>query len=160
MEIARLRPVPLNQPGLARRRTRPPSLTSPKELAWADCISVHIPKSDMPVIGAAEIAAMKPGSILVNTSRGGIVAEAPLRSALAAGRIFGAGIDVFDEEPPVNGSPFAQLDNALLSPHVAGLTSECAERMALSAVQNVLDFFDGTIPPSLVVNRPSGRQAS
>ncbi|WP_127904378.1 hydroxyacid dehydrogenase [Solirhodobacter olei] len=121
-------------------------------LAWADCISVHIPKGDKPLIGAEEIALMKPGVILTNTARGGILAEEPLREALASGHVFGAGLDVFDKEPPVNGGPFAELDNVLLSPHIAGLTAECAERMAVAAVQNVLDFFDGTIDPNLVVN--------
>lgn len=121
-------------------------------LAWADCISIHIPKGDKAVIGAEEIAAMKPGAILANTARGGIVAEEPLRAALASGHVFGAGLDVFDTEPPKDGGPFAALDNALLSPHIAGLTAECAARMALSSVQNVIDFFDGRVDPGLVVN--------
>ncbi|BAJ82898.1 putative 2-hydroxyacid dehydrogenase (plasmid) [Acidiphilium multivorum AIU301] len=130
-----------------------PVETLAEGLAWADCISVHIPKGDKPLIGADEIAAMKPNVILANTARGGIVAEEPLRAALASGHVFGAGMDVFDAEPPVDGGPFAALDNALLSPHIAGLTAECAERMAVSSVQNVLDFFGGKISPDLVVNR-------
>ena len=129
-----------------------PVETLTEGLAWADCISVHIPKGEKPLIGAEEIAAMKPDVILVNTARGGIVAEEPLRAALASGHVFGAGVDVFDAEPPVDGGPFAAINNALLSPHIAGLTAECAERMAVSSVQNVLDFFDGKISPDLVVN--------
>lgn len=132
-----------------------PVATLAEGLAWADCISVHIPKGDKPLIGAAEIAAMKPGMIIANTARGGIVAEEPLRAALASGHVFGAGIDVFDVEPPVDGGPFAAQDNAILSPHIAGLTAECAERMAISSVQNVLDYFDHKIDPELVVNSPT-----
>lgn len=129
-----------------------PVKTLAEGLAWADCISVHIPKGDKPLIGAAEIAAMKPGVILANTARGGIVNEEALRAALASGHVFGAGLDVFDVEPPEDGGPFAELDNALLSPHIAGLTAECAERMAVASVQNVLDYFDHRIDPELVVN--------
>jgi len=122
-------------------------------LAWADCISVHVPRSDAPLIGAKEIAAMKPGVIIANTARGGVIAEAPLRAALASGHVFGAGLDVFDVEPPEDASPFGELDSVLLSPHIAGLTAEAAERMAVASVQNVFDYFDRTIAPELVVNR-------
>jgi D-3-phosphoglycerate dehydrogenase / 2-oxoglutarate reductase len=130
-----------------------PVTTLAEGLAWADCVSVHIPKGDRPLIGAAEIAAMKPGVILANTARGGIVVEEALRDGLASGHVFGAGIDVFDVEPPPHGAPFAAHDNALLSPHIAGLTAECAERMSLASVQNVMDYFNGGISPELVVNR-------
>ena len=121
-------------------------------LGWADFISVHLPKGDKPLIGAEEIAAMKPGVILANTARGGIVSEEPLRSALISGQVRAVGLDVFDTEPPENGGRFADLDNVLHSPHIAGLTAECAERMAVASVQNVLDYFDRTIDTKLVVN--------
>lgn len=130
-----------------------PVATLAEGLAWADCVSVHIPKGDTPLIGAAEIAAMKPGVILANTARGGIVVEEALRDALASGHVFGAGVDVFDAEPPQSGGAFAEQHNALLSPHIAGLTAECAERMAVASVQNVIDYFNSSINPELVINR-------
>lgn len=121
-------------------------------LAWADFVSVHAPKTEKPVIGAAELATMKPSAILVNTARGGVVDEEALIAALAEGRLAGAGLDVFDAEPPVPGNPLLKMDNVVLSPHVAGLTTECAERMAVGAVQNVLDFLDGKPDTNLIVN--------
>jgi D-3-phosphoglycerate dehydrogenase len=122
-------------------------------LAWADAVSINVPRADRPLIGAREFAAMKPNAVLVNTARGGIVEEKALVAAIAGGKIAGAGLDVFDHEPPDTKSPLLALDNVLLTPHIAGLTAECAERMAVSSVQNVLDFFDGRIDPTLVVNR-------
>ena len=121
-------------------------------LAWADAVSVHVPKADRPLLGAAEVAAMKPGAILVNTARGGIVDEAALAAALRSGRLDGAGLDVFDDEPPEPGHPLLALDRTTLSPHIAGLTAEAAERMAVASVRNVLDHFDGRIDTGLVVN--------
>jgi D-3-phosphoglycerate dehydrogenase len=122
-------------------------------LAWADAVSVNVPKADRPLVGARELEAMKPSAVLINTARGGIVDELALEAALADGRIAGAGLDVFDSEPPQPGSPLLAMDNVVLTPHIAGLTAECAERMAMSSVQTVLDFFNGRIDPNLVVNR-------
>lgn len=122
-------------------------------LGWADAISVHVPKAACPTIGAGELAAMKPSAIVVNTARGGVVDEAALLEALRQGRISAAGLDVFDDEPPLADHPLFGLDEVILTPHIAGLTAECAERMAISSVQNVLDFFSGTIDPALVVNK-------
>ena len=121
-------------------------------LAWADFVSVHAPKTDKPVIAAAELAAMKPSAILVNTARGGVVDEAALIASLREGRLAAAGLDVFEDEPPAPDNPLLSMDQVVLSPHIAGLTAECAERMAVSSVQNVLDFFAGRIDPALVVN--------
>jgi D-3-phosphoglycerate dehydrogenase len=122
-------------------------------LAWADAVSVNVPKGDRPVIGAGELAAMKPAAILVNTARGGVVDETALAAALAEKRIAAAGLDVFEGEPPAPGNPLLASDRAILSPHIAGLTVECAARMAVSSVQNVLDFFAGRLDPDLLVNR-------
>ena len=121
-------------------------------LAWADFISVHAPKSARPVIGAAELAAMKPTAVLVNTARGGEDDEAALIASLGEGRLAAAGLDVFEDEPPAPNNPLLAMDQVVLSPHIAGLTVECAERMAVSSIQNVLDFFAGRIDPALVVN--------
>lgn len=121
-------------------------------LAWADAVSVSVPRADRPLIGAAELGRMKPSAVLVNTARGGIVEEAALIDALRAGQLAAAGLDVFDTEPPDPGNPLLALDTAILSPHVAGLTAESAERMAVACVRNALDYLAGRIDPDLVVN--------
>ncbi|MBY3002070.1 hydroxyacid dehydrogenase [Rhizobium leguminosarum] len=123
-----------------------------KGLQWADVVSVNVPKADRPIIGKYELAAMKPGAILVNTARGGVVDEAALIEALQSEHLGAAGLDVFDDEPPSEGCRLLAFDQVVLSPHIAGLTRECGERMAVASVQNVLDFFAGEIDPSLVVN--------
>lgn len=122
-------------------------------LAWADYISVHVPKGDKPVLGAAEFAIMKPGVVIANTARGGVVCERSLAAALRSGQVAAAGIDVFDVEPPDGESPLIDCDNALLSPHVAGLTDEASERMALASIRNAVDYLDRSIDPDLIVNR-------
>lgn len=121
-------------------------------LAWADFVTMHVPKAERPVIGAVELAALKPSAILVNTARGGVVDEAALVASLRQGRLAGAGLDVFEDEPPAADNPLLAMDEVVLSPHIAGISAECAERMAIASVQNVLDFFAGRIDPTLVVN--------
>jgi D-3-phosphoglycerate dehydrogenase / 2-oxoglutarate reductase len=121
-------------------------------LRTADFVSIHIPRTDRPLLGAVELAAMKRGAILVNTARGGIVDETALVDALASGHLGGAGFDVFDDEPPGPDSPLLHAERMVLTPHVAGLTAEAGERMAVQSVQNVLDFLAGRIDPALVVN--------
>lgn len=122
-------------------------------LAWADVVSVHLPKADRPVLGAAELAQMKPGAMVINTARGGIVDEAALAQALQSGQIGAAGLDVFEAEPPLPDHPLLGFDQVILTPYIAGLTAESAERMALASVQNVLDFLNGRLDPGLIVNR-------
>jgi len=122
-------------------------------LAWADVISLHTPKAVRPILGAEEFALVKPGVLLVNTARGGIVDEAALASALRSGQVGAAGLDVFDDEPPEKDHPLLAFDQVVLTPHLAGLTQEAAERMAVSSVQNVFDFFSGRLDPALIVNR-------
>ena len=122
-------------------------------LAWADVVSMNVPKSDRPIITAREFEQMKPGSIIINTARGGIVDEQALAQAVTSGQIGAAALDVFNDEPPHRSNPLLALNQVILSPHIAGLTKECGERMAVSSVQNVLDFFEGKIDPDLVVNK-------
>jgi len=129
-----------------------PAASVAEGLAWADFVTVHAPKGDAPAIAAAELAVMKPSAVLVNTARGGVVDEAALIAALQEGRLAAAGLDVFEDEPPAPDNPLLSMDQVVLSPHIAGLTAECAERMAVSSVQNVLDFFAGDIDPALIVN--------
>lgn len=121
-------------------------------LAQADAVSLHLPRVERTVLGAAEFAAMKPSAVVVNTARGGLVDEIALAEALRAGRLGGAGIEVFEAEPPAVNHPLFGLPQAVLTPHNAALTVECAERMAIASVQNVLDFLAGKLDPALVVN--------
>ena len=121
-------------------------------LSQADAVSLHLPRADRAVLGIAELALMKPTAVVVNTARGGLLDEVALADALRAGRLGGAGIEVFDAEPPAKDHPLFGLDQAVLTPHNAALTVECAERMAIASVQNVLDFFAGKLDPALVVN--------
>ncbi|WP_121631918.1 hydroxyacid dehydrogenase [Tropicibacter alexandrii] len=122
-------------------------------LAWADVVSISAPKGERPLIGAPELAMMKPGAILVNTARGGIVDETALADALRSGHLGAAGLDVFEQEPPAPDHPLLQFDQLILSPHIAGVTEGAAERMAIGSAQNILDFLSGTLDPDLIVNR-------
>lgn len=121
-------------------------------LKRADFVSLHVPRTDKPVLGAAEIALLKPNAVVLNASRGGVVDDAALAEALSNGRLQGAGIDVFPQEPPGPENVYANIDIAVLTPHTAGMALECAERMAVASVQNVLDCFGNALDPELVVN--------
>jgi (S)-sulfolactate dehydrogenase len=111
-------------------------------LANADVVTLHCPLTPetRALIGAAELAAMKPGTVLINTARGGIVEEAALAAALRSGHLGGAAIDVFDSEPitPDTAALFASLPNVLLTPHIAGITRESNWRISALTVENVL----------------------
>ena len=122
-------------------------------LPWADILSVHVPKTGAALIGAAELALLRPGAIVVNTARGGIVDEGALAAALRSGHIAAAGLDVLEVEPPAPDHPLLALSNVILTPHIAGLSRQSAERMAVSSAQNVLDFFAGRLDPDLIVNK-------
>ena len=113
-------------------------------LAIADFITIHLPlNSDTKnFISQTELNLMRKNSILVNTSRGGIVNENDLCIALDSKKIQGAGMDVFVSEPPESNHPFFKLDNILLTPHNAALTLECRERMSLEASQNIVFFLN------------------
>ncbi|MGH8601287.1 MAG: hydroxyacid dehydrogenase [Gammaproteobacteria bacterium] len=150
MQIRAVDPL-LERSGWPEGSVRPVSLE--EGLAWADFISIHVPRGERPAIGAEEIARMKRGVILANTARGGVVCEAALSQALYSGQVAAAGVDVFNEEPPVSGSALFGHQNAILSPHIAGLTAECGERMAIASIENAMNFLAGTIDPGLIVNR-------
>jgi D-3-phosphoglycerate dehydrogenase / 2-oxoglutarate reductase len=121
-------------------------------LPTADFISVHLPGGNSPTLGAAELARMKPSSIIINAARGGLVDEAALDQALRARAIRAAALDVLSEEPPPASHPLLTNPYVTISPHNAGLTEECARRMAVAAAQNILDGFDRKLDPKLVVN--------
>ncbi len=111
-------------------------------LGIADFITIHLPLNGdtKNFISQTELNLMKKNSILVNTSRGGIVNENDLYTALESKKIQGAGMDVFVSEPPESNHPFFKLNNILLTPHNAALTLECRERMSLEASQNIVFF--------------------
>ena len=111
-------------------------------LIVADYISIHLPLNEKTenFISQKELNLMKKNSLLINTSRGGIVNENDLVQALESKKIKGAGMDVFVSEPPEPNHPFFKLDNILLTPHNSALTLECRERMSLEASQNILFF--------------------
>jgi D-3-phosphoglycerate dehydrogenase / 2-oxoglutarate reductase len=119
----------------------------------ADFLSVHIPATNgIAIIGEAELNSMKPDAILINTARGGLIDELALDAALCSGKVAGAGLDVFVVEPPQPDHPLLSNSKVTISPHTAGLTRECAERMSVMAVQNIIDFYKGTLNPALIVN--------
>lgn len=111
-------------------------------LAEADVVSLHVPLTAMTrgLIDAARLAAMKAGAILINTSRGGIVDEAALALALAEGRLGGAALDVFENEPLPAASALAGAPNLLLTPHIAGVTLESNLRVSTMIADRVSRF--------------------
>ena len=114
-------------------------------LPKVDFVSVHCPKSPETVdlFNARTIGLMKPGAFLVNTARGGIVNEAALYDALTSGKLRGAGLDVLDREPPDPNNKLFSLENVIFSPHMAGVTKESNDRMAIAVMENILSVFDG-----------------
>mgnify|MGYP001160887685 CR=1 FL=1 len=123
-------------------------------LPQMDVVTIHCPRTleTHGLIGREELDAMKSSAILINTARGGIVNETDLYEALSSGGIKGAGIDVFEKEPPDRQHPLLTLPNVVLSPHCAGVTRESLVLMAQIAAQNVLDAFDGTLAAEMVAN--------
>jgi D-3-phosphoglycerate dehydrogenase len=121
-------------------------------LRRADYVTVHCPRSSetFGMFGAAQFAAMKPGVYFINTARGGIHDEPSLAAALTDGRIAGAGLDVFLQEPPPLDHPLLALDNVIASPHIAGMTVETMVEMCEATALQWLTIFDGGVPPRLV----------
>lgn len=114
-------------------------------LATADFVTLHTPHSDETnhLIGAEQLALMKPTAYLVNTCRGPVVDEQALIAALQARRIAGAGLDVFDFEPLPHDSPLGQLDNVILAPHIGGGTGGAKEKQMRDVLDNVVRFSGG-----------------
>jgi phosphoglycerate dehydrogenase-like enzyme len=124
-------------------------------LRTSDIVSLHVPLTDATrrMIGARELGLMKPGAILVNTARGGLVDETALVRALEEKRIGGAALDVFEVEPLPADSPLRRLDQVVLTPHVGGLSAASLQAMAERCVENVLAVLRGRDPgPGLVLN--------
>ncbi len=113
-----------------------------KGVAIADFITIHIPitKKTKNLISRNEFKIMKKNCILINTARGGIINESELFRVLKNKKILGAGLDVFEKEPPNKNNPFFKLDNILLTPHNAALTLECRKRMSIECAENIFYF--------------------
>jgi glycerate dehydrogenase len=116
-------------------------------LREADVLSLHCPltAATRHLIGAAELAAMKPGAILINTARGGLVDEAALARALRDGQLGGAGLDVLSKEPPREGNPLlaADIPNLIVTPHVAWASREAMQALADQVIDNIEAFAAG-----------------
>jgi D-3-phosphoglycerate dehydrogenase len=123
-------------------------------LPRADFVTVHCPLQDdtRDLIGAAELALMKPTAYVINCARGGIVNEAALLDALNSGRIKGAALDVQVSEPPKPDDPLLACDRLILTPHAAAATPETMMRSSMTVAQNVLDYFDGRSLEGRIVN--------
>lgn len=128
-------------------------------LAGSDVVSLHagLEQAGRPLLGERELASMKPGAILVNAGRGHLVDESALARALSEGKLAGAGLDVFQEEPPRN-SPLLGVENVVLAPHMAGDTREARRRMGEITVENVVRVKRGE-PPLCPVEQGMGNQA-
>ena len=124
-------------------------------LAESDYVTVHCPLTaeTRHLLDAGTLALMRPTAILVNTARGGIVDEAALHSALTQGVIRGAGLDVFDREPTAPDNPLLTLDSVITAPHMAGVTKESFDRMAIAVANNLLSVLDGKPNVDNVVNK-------
>jgi D-3-phosphoglycerate dehydrogenase len=121
-------------------------------LSESDIVTLHVPLTPdtEKMIGETELAKMKPSSILINTSRGKVVDEAALIKTLKERKIRGAGLDVFENEPLPDDSPLMELDNVVLTPHIAFLSEESLEECTYICVENVEKFVEGE--PQNIVN--------
>ncbi len=119
-----------------------------------DIVTVHVPLNDETrgMIGGDALARTKRGAILINSARGPIVDSAAVAAALGSGQLLGAGIDVFDEEPPAADDPLINHPATVLTPHMGGSSQECFVRMAERCAHHVLDALDGRLDPAFVVN--------
>ena len=120
-------------------------------LSQADIVTVHVPYSSAThhLIGKRELEQMKPTSILINASRGGVVDDPALIEALRSGVIAGAGLDVFENEPKLNPG-FLELKNVVLAPHIASSSRTTRHRMAMLAAQNLVAALTTGNPPNLL----------
>jgi len=124
-------------------------------LPRADFVSLHCPKTPETVgmFNAARLKRMKATAYLINTARGGIIDEPALYDALVAGNLAGAGLDVFEQEPPPVGHSLLELPNVIVAPHVAGVTREAVDRMSEQTARNILSALDGEPIRHNVINQ-------
>jgi len=124
-------------------------------LPRVDVVCIHCPKTPETIgmFNAARFARMKPSAYIINTARGGLIDEAALHAALSGGKLAGAGIDVFDAEPTPAGNPLLKLPNTIVSAHMAGVSHESMDRMAVATVRNILSVLDGTPNKENAINK-------
>ena len=117
----------------------------------ADFISIHVPYMEQThhLVNAKLLNLMKPDAYLINTSRGPLVDEKALIEALEKGSIAGAGLDVFEKEPPSPDNPLLRFNNVIVTPHSSALSRECIMKVHITAAQAVVDFFNGKKPHSV-----------
>ena len=122
-------------------------------LKEADILSLSVPltKETYNLIDLEKMKIMKKNAIIINISRGGIVNEMDLNEALNKEIIFGAGLDVFETEPPDNNNPLLKNKKVVLSPHAATFTKECTSDMSIETVQNIIDFFENKLDKIKIV---------
>jgi D-3-phosphoglycerate dehydrogenase len=122
-------------------------------LPQVDLLTLHLPltQESRHMIGGEQLAMMKRDAVLINVSRGGIIDEQALYESLKNGHLFGAGLDVFEVEPPPPGYPLLSLPNVVATPHAAGGTHDTQERSSLQVAQQVIDVLNGKEPPNRVV---------
>ena len=118
-----------------------------------DALTLHMPLNEKTknIINYDVLKNMKKNCIIINASRGGTINENDLNKSLNENKIFGAGLDVFDTEPPDNDNPLLKNDKTFLSPHTAAFTEECMVRMGKETIQNIIDFFDKKLEKSKIV---------
>ncbi|HET6306762.1 MAG TPA: NAD(P)-dependent oxidoreductase, partial [Rhodopila sp.] len=121
-------------------------------LRAADYVSINCPHTaeTRGMMGAAEFATMQPHAFFITTARGGIHDEDALAAALTARQIMGAGLDVWEEEPPPPDHPLLRFNNVVVSPHTAGITRQSRHNIAKIAAEQMLDVLDGKKPPRLL----------
>lgn len=126
--------------------------TLPELLARADVLTLHVPLAPEThhLIGERELRLLRPGSMLINVSRGPVVDEAALIRALADGHLGGAGLDVFDPEPPAPDNPLLAMENVVVTPHIASYTDKGVWRMSQAVVDQVLQVLAGECPSCLI----------
>jgi D-3-phosphoglycerate dehydrogenase / 2-oxoglutarate reductase len=124
-----------------------------KALREIDILSMSVPLTDdtRNMISYKQISLMKKNAIIINVSRGGVVNESDLNTALDKNIISFAGLDVFEKEPPDTNNPLLKNKRVLLSPHAATFTKECLENMSLETAQNVINFFNGKIEKTKII---------
>tara|TARA_B110000438_G_scaffold284952_1_gene314525 strand:+ start:140 stop:1099 length:960 start_codon:yes stop_codon:yes gene_type:complete len=122
-------------------------------LKETDILSLSVPltKLTQNMINLEKMKMMKNTSVIINTSRGGVVNEKDLNEALNKEIIYGAGLDVFEKEPPHEDNPLLKNKKVLLSPHAATFTKECTSNMAIQTAQNIIDFFEKKLDQSMIV---------
>ena len=124
-----------------------------KSLKEIDILSLSVPLTEKThnMINLEKMKIMKKSAVIINISRGGVVNERDLNEALNNKIIYGAGLDVFEKEPPTNANPLLTNENVLLSPHAATFTEECLSKMSIETVQNIINFFENKLDKSMIV---------